>query len=153
MDERVTRLKTPEDCEQFALNVAESHPELAWQAHRRAVELRAEAVGGKNEAELEALQAVYAYEKVRSQMKGRTVRATRTWQMIKRHGIITAVERAVDRKQATEGYKTLAAMGMRDLAFEAVVCRHPDVFSPAALKSSQERLQQWESDAPELGEA
>ena len=65
--------------------------------------------------------------------------------MIKRHGIIIAVERAVNRPQETAGYKTLVDMGMQDFAFEAVVCRHPNVFSPEALKRSQERLKEWQS--------
>ncbi len=46
MDERVARLKSPEDCEQFAKNVEErGKPELALQACRRALELRAEQRG------------------------------------------------------------------------------------------------------------
>ena len=48
MDERVARLKSPEDCEQFAKNVEErGKPELALQARRRALELRAEQRGAK----------------------------------------------------------------------------------------------------------
>ena len=69
--------------------------------------------------------------------------------MIKRHGIITAVERAVNRKDVTSGYKALVEMGMPDFAFEAVVCRHPSVFSAEALKRSRERLEEWEN----IGEA
>ena len=65
--------------------------------------------------------------------------------MIERRGIIKAVERAVDRKEPTAGYKALVAMGMQDLAFEAVVCRQPNVFSPAAVSRSQERLKEWEA--------
>jgi len=34
MDERVARLKTPEECEQFALNVQARLPELARAARR-----------------------------------------------------------------------------------------------------------------------
>ena len=151
MDERVTRLRTPEECEQFALNVADRLPPLAREAHRRAVELRAAAHGATSTAEREALQAVYAYEKALSAQRGKTVRAARTWQMINRHGIINAVERAVNRKEATAGYKALIAMGMQDFAFEAVVCRHPSVFSASALKRSQERLKEWDAGNAEFG--
>lgn len=143
MDESVARLKTPEECEQFSINVAERWPDLARAAHRRAVELRAELHGAANDAEREALQAVYAYERVLSQKHGKTVHASRTWQMIKRHGIIKAVERAVDRPDETSGYTALIKMGMPDFAFEAVVCRHPTVFSDEALKRSQERMREW----------
>jgi len=144
MDERISRLTTPEECEQVALNVESRLPELAREARRRAVELRAAAHGAKSEVEREALEAVYAYEKVLSMTKGKNVHASRTWQMIKRHGIIMAVERAVNRSKETAGYKALVKMGMQDFAFEAVICRHPNVFSREALKRSKERLKEWQ---------
>src|SRR5688572_11015395 len=125
IDPSVLKLTTPEECDQFAINVAQKHPELAVQARRRGVELRAQQAGAKSEAEREALQAVYAYEAVRTQPGGKRFRASRTWQMIKRHGIIGAVERAVDRDDDPAGYKALVAMNMKDLSFEAVVVRHP----------------------------
>jgi len=139
MDERVLRLKTPEDCEQFALNVDARLPDLAQSARRRAVELRAEAHGASTAAEREALAAVYAYERVQSKKKGKRVRASRTWQMIDRHGIIKAVERAVNRPVDPVGYTALAEMGMQDLAFEAVVLRYSDTFSPEAVDKAAER--------------
>ena len=144
MDDRISRLTTPEECEQVALNVETRLPELAREARRRAVELRAAVHGATSKAEREALEAVYAYEKVRSVQKGKNVHASRTWQMIKRHGIIKAVEKCVDRSKETAGYKALVDMGMQDLAFEAVVCRHPSVFSTEALKRSQARLKEWQ---------
>ncbi len=46
MDERVSRLSTPEACERFMKNAIRLQaPELADQALRRAVELRAAAFG------------------------------------------------------------------------------------------------------------
>jgi hypothetical protein len=145
MDERVARLETPEECEQFVINVENGLPDLALAARRRAVELRAAQHGATTAAEREALQAVYAYERVLREKRGKTVRASRTWQMIKRHGIIPAVERVVKRRDVTSGYKALVEMGMPDFAFEAVVCRHPSVFSTEALKRSRERLEEWEN--------
>ena len=145
MDERISSLKTPQECEQYAIMVADSLPELARAARRRSVELRAALHGATSDVEIEALQAVYAYERVLADKHGRNVRASRTWQMIKRHGVIKAVERAVNRPEETSGYKTLVEMGMSDLAFEAVVCRHPTIFSAEALERSQERLKEWNS--------
>ncbi len=58
MDERIARLQTPEACEQFAINVEErGKPELALEAGRRAIELRAAARGAATAAEREALEA------------------------------------------------------------------------------------------------
>lgn len=141
MDDIVQRLKTPEECERLAQNVEDSDPATALRARRRAVELRAAAHGAKTIAEQEALRAVYAYEEALSAKRGRRARASRTWQMIKRHGIIGAVERAVNRKEETSGYRTLIEMGMQDFAFEAVIVRYPQLFSPEALAGAKVRIQ------------
>ena len=143
MDERVARLKTPDECEQFALNVQSRLPDLARAARRRAVQLRAAAHGATSAVEREALEAVYAYERVLSQKRGKKIRASRTWQMIKRHGIVGAVERAVSRSDDPAGSTALVEMGMQDLSFEAVVVRHPEVFSREAVSRSTDRLREW----------
>jgi hypothetical protein len=62
--------------------------------------------------------------------------------MIERHGIINAAERAVNRKLETKGFKELVAMGLDDLTFEAVILKHPDVFSPEVVALSKERLEE-----------
>jgi hypothetical protein len=150
-DERVARLKTPEECEQFAKNVeARGKRELALSARRRAVELRALAHNANSAAEREALEAVYAYERVLSGNKGKKIRATRTWQMIERHGIIGAVERVVNRPSEAKGYTALVEMGLEDKAFEAVVLRHPQVFSAGAVERSRERLNQLTASSDEI---
>lgn len=140
MDERVARLTTAEECDQLAENVEERLPQLAKEARRRAIELRAAAHGAATAIEQEALAAVYAYERILSVKRGKNVKASRTWQMINRHGILKAVERAVDRPTETAGFVALAEMGMLDLAFEAVILKHPDAFSPHAVARSRERL-------------
>lgn len=140
MDESVSRLSTPEECEQYAKNVEAKHPDLAIAARRKAVELRASAHKATSDAEKEALQAIFAYEAAASQQKGRKVRASRTWQMVKAHGILGAVERAVNRRDATTGYEALVKAHLEDFAFEAVVTRYPDRFSADAVSRSTERL-------------
>lgn len=145
MDERIARLTTPEECEQLALNVQTRLPDLAKAARRRAVELRAAAHGATAAVEQEALEAVYAYERVMSLKQGKSFRASRTWQMIERHGIIAAIERVVSRKEEAAGYTALAEIGMIDKAFEAVVLRHQESFSAGAVARSAERLKGWET--------
>jgi hypothetical protein len=141
MNDIVSKLKTPEECAIFEKNVTErGHPDLALAARKRAIELRAKAHGAVTDAERECLAAVYAYERVLSDSRGKNIRASRTWQMIKRHGIIGAVERAVNRKSETSGYRTLLDLGLGDFAFEAVVVRYPSLFSPEAIQHSQERI-------------
>ena len=141
--EILANLETPEECEQFGINVAAKYPELALQATRRAVQLRALGKGANSVIEREALEAVFAYETVLSNSRRKKVRATRTWQMIERHGIVGAMERAVNRADDAAGFKLLEKMGLTGLSFEEVVLRHPDSFSPAAVARCKERLLEY----------
>ncbi|WP_193161218.1 hypothetical protein [Microbulbifer hainanensis] len=148
MDERVKRIKTVKECEVFANNSSErGREDLAAQARERALQLKAESHGATTEAEREALEAVYAYEEVISARNGKKTRAGRTWQMIERHGIIGAVERAVNRPTETQGYFALLEMGLEEYAFEAVIQRHPELFTESAVRISRERLHSWNSDS------
>ncbi len=109
MDKRVKNIKNARLCEIFAKNAEErGRPDLANEARIRAVEIRAEEYGAKSEAEKEAIQAIYAYEEVLTKKNGKRTRASRTWQMIKRRGIIESVERAVNRESVAQGYTALA---------------------------------------------
>ena len=139
-DPRITRIKTPEDCEQFAKNVEATHPDLAKLARRRAVELRALKYGAKTDVEREALQCIYAFEEARSQETGKRARANRTWQSITNNGILPTVDRVVSRRKATEGYDSLVAAGLEDFTFEAVVLKFPDYFSFEAVTRAKLRL-------------
>jgi hypothetical protein len=151
MDKRIEKLKTPEQCAIFARNAAErNRPDLAEQARKRAVQLSADSLGAESEAEKEALQAVFAYEEVLTKKNGKKTRASRTWQMINRHGILKAVERAVNRNAETQGYTALVEMGLEEFAFEAVILRHPDLFSKEAILRSRARLSEWrKADDPD----
>lgn len=139
-DPRITRLRTPEDCEQFAKNVESKHPDLAKLARRRAVELRALEYGAKTAVEREALQCIYAFEEARSQETGKRARANRTWQSVTNKGILPTVDKVVSRRKATEGYDSLVAAGLEDFTFEVVVLKYPEDFSPEAVAQAKLRL-------------
>ena len=141
MDHRVERLRTPEECESFAKNAAaRKRPDLALEARRKAVEMKASEHEVQTPVEKEALAGVYAYEALLTQKNGKKTRASRTWQLIKRYGIIEAVQRAVNRPAETADYESLLEMGMADLAFEAIILRHPEAFSAEAVGASEARL-------------
>lgn len=141
VDQRVANLKTVAECEIFAHNARErGAPELADQARLRAVQLRAAAHGAVTEVEQDCLRAVYAYEEVLSAQKGRRQAASRTWPMIKRLGIVPAVERVVTKRELSSGFTALAEMRLQDYAFEAVVLRHPQSFSEEAVMIASERM-------------
>ena len=146
MDDRVKNLDTPRKCEIFAKNaLLKDREDLAKQAKERAIELKAEAYGAETLAEKEAIKAIYAYEEVLSANNGKKTRASRTWPMIQKYGIINAVERAVDRKNETKGYTALLEMGLEAYAFEAVILRYPELFSDSAVEISQLRMREWEN--------
>jgi hypothetical protein len=146
MDDRVKKLATPKQCEIFGKNARiNGREDLARQAQMQAITLRAKEHNASTEAEKEALQAVYAYEEQLARKNGRKTRASRTWQMIKRHGIIEAVERAVKRSTETQGYSLLMEMGLEEYAFEAVILRYPGVFSEEAVRISKSRMTEFEA--------
>ena len=143
MDKRVEKLKTPKDCEAFARNARDlGRDDLALEARQRAVELRAAAYGAASDAERECLEAIYAYEEILFEKHGRRVPASRTWQMIKRRGILAAIEQAVDRPDGTAGFTALQEVGLENFAFEAVILRHPQLFSTSAVERSRNRMAQ-----------
>jgi hypothetical protein len=50
------------------------------------------------------------------------------------------MESIVKKPTESAGYEALVKMGMQDMLFEAVVLRHPDVFSVEAVAQSQQSL-------------
>ena len=124
-----------------------ANPDRNKASRRARVQIRATSHQPKNDAEREGYEAIYAYEEALSNQKGRNTRAGRTWPMVEEHGIMGAIERIVTRRVETEGYRVLVEMGMEDMAFEAVVLRHPDSFSAAAVAASRERLERLNTSA------
>ena len=133
MHELVMRIKDPELCYIFAKNATRrGHPELALQVHRRAVDLRAEQHGASNELEFTAVRAIYAYEEALSVRKGKRTRATGTWQMVRRHGVLEALSKRLESGGGDELAPVLKELGMEDYSFEAVRDAYPDVFGQKA---------------------
>jgi hypothetical protein len=85
---------------------------------------------------------LYAYEEILAERNKRRTRAGRTWQMVKRYGIIGAAEKAVNRSIEAQGYKFLVEKGLQDLTFEAVIVKYPEAFSKEIVKLSKKRLEE-----------
>ncbi len=133
MHELVERIKEPELCYVFARNATRrGHPELALQAYRRAVDLRAEQYETENEAEFAAVRAIYAYEEALGYAKGKRSRATGTWQLVNRHGLLPALRRRLKSKSGEEVKPVLKELGMEDYSFEAVGKAYPEDLHQAA---------------------
>jgi hypothetical protein len=144
MKDVIDTLETPAECDQLIENVEKRNPDLAKRALRKKIEIQAVKHGAKSDAETEAVQAIYAYEEAQSKIKGHKSRASRTWPMIKKYGIIGTVEKLVTKPQVTMGFNTLIEMGLLDYAFEAVVLRYPQLFSEKAIANSAKRMKEWQ---------
>lgn len=141
MHPKTKRLTTVEQCDALEANATKGGDhQLAADARRRALEIKAEAHGNVTDVESECLQAVYAYERARTVRDGRTFTANRTWPMIRDRGVIHAVEHILTKSDVTMGFTTLKELGLSEYAFEAVVLRHPESFSEAAINVSRQRL-------------
>ncbi len=80
MDERVNRLKTPESQEALIRRVKLRASEFAVEYNAKSTE------------EIEIIEAICAYEEGLTKKNGRKTRASRTWPMLGRHGIIGTAE-------------------------------------------------------------
>jgi hypothetical protein len=133
MHELVLRINEPELCYVFAKNATRrGHPELAVQAYRRAVDLRAEQHTEASGAELSALRAIYAYEEALSFNKGKRTRATGTWQLVNRYGVLPALSKRLQSRDHEEVLPVLKELGMEDYSFNAVCEAHPEAFDQMA---------------------
>ena len=133
MHELVSRIKDPELCYVFARNARRNgHPELALLAYRHAVELRAGKHNAASQAEAAALRAIYAYEEALSFSRGKRTRATGTWQLVNRHGVLPAVGKRLRSRDVEEVQPVLVQLGMADYSFSAVEAAYPEAFTAAA---------------------
>ena len=138
----VTLSNTPEGCARQAKNAeARGRADIARAARRRRVTLLAEGYSESlSVAERDAIEVTLAYEEVLASIHGKATKATRTWQMIRDHGILPAVARIVTRREQTKGYERLVEMGMEDMTFEQVVLRHPESFDSEVVAAARSRL-------------
>ena len=133
MHELVERIKEPELCYVFARNATRrGHPELALEAYRRAVDLRAAQHETSSEAEFAAVRAIYAYEEALSYAKGKRTRATGTWQLVNRLGVLPALHKRISSRSGDDVKSVLQELGMEDYSFEAVGKAYPEDLQQAA---------------------
>ncbi|MGC2966080.1 hypothetical protein [Paraburkholderia aspalathi] len=136
----IDRLKTPQECEQFAKNVESKRPDLVREARRRAVSLRADEHNASSPVLRDIWEAVYAYEEVLYLEHKRRLKAAHTRRSIARRGALEAIEEIVKRKAVTEGFHRLRNAGLFDKTFESVVLRHPTKFSEQAVEAAKAKL-------------
>jgi hypothetical protein len=101
---------------------------LATQACRRAVDLRAAQYETSSACEHAGARAIFAYEEALTHVKGKRTRATGTWQMVNRYGVIAAISKRLQSRTSEEATSALKALGMEDYSFEAVRVAYPEAF-------------------------
>jgi len=137
----VARLKTLEECDQFALNMA-SNPALVRAASRRAIEISLATHADTSQVTRDVWAVVYAYEEVLHIKHGRRLKAQRTRNAIANHGPIRAVENIVtQRVNEDDGFARLLVVGLAELTFEAVVLKHCSEFSLRAVEQARSKLE------------
>jgi hypothetical protein len=134
MHDLVKRINDPQLCYVFAKNAANrGHPELAIQSYRRAVDLRTLKYETHSEAEEAAVRAIYAYEEALSYAKGKRTRATGTWQLVNRKGLLPALAQRIESRTTPDVLPVLEKLGMADYSFAATMKAHPKAFEAAAV--------------------
>jgi len=81
-----------------------------------------------------------AYEELLTIKNGRTTRANRTRQKLKRKGVIQCLEDWAVGIGPTMGFDLLVKNGMGELTGEYLVAKHPDRFSRRAVEGAKARL-------------
>ena len=141
MDYRVERLRTPAECESFARNAIDrNRPELASAARRKALTMQAETHPASTPLEAEAFVALYAYEMHLTRKNGRKTRAAKTWAIARNHGIIQAIQKAVESTPDPGVLAGLRELGLEDLSFDALVVRNATAFDASTVRLSKARL-------------
>jgi len=142
-DSRVQRLETPRECAIFERNAHDrTRDDLALQARHRWVELTAEehveADDDRDPLRRELWEALSASEYV----LGRNATVAR--QIIRRRGLVPAVDQLVSKRELSAGLAGLDDAGLLDYAWEQVVLRHPEIFSEATADAARAQLEAYE---------
>ncbi len=87
-------------------------------------------------------QVLAAYEQLLTEKNGKTTKASRTRQKLKRHGIEKCLEDWATSTSPTQGFELLVAANMRELTGEYIILKYPERFSDEAVQAAEKRLGQ-----------
>ena len=86
-------------------------------------------------------RTIYAFEQVRTEERGRTVRLSRTRQKIQRDGEVKTVTDMTLKTTPSEGFRMLKERGMLELSFEALVVARAEHFPRNIVDAARSRLE------------
>jgi hypothetical protein len=141
MQKLIDKLVSVDECRNFITNALErGKPEYVQPTRIRMLEILAGMHSESNVVEQDCLKAIYAYEMVLSDKNQKKTRASRTWQAVKKHGVIMAVQSFVERSRDSSGFALLKSLGLTDYSFENIVLKYPDYFSVAAYQCASDKV-------------
>ena len=86
-------------------------------------------------------QTTLAYEQLLTEMNGKTTRANYLRRKVARVGVLQTMEDLALAKGQSDGFALLVERGLPELTAEAIVLKHSENFSEAAVNASRKRLE------------
>ena len=116
-----------------------AHLDLADAAFRRLIAILQEEKPGTVEHDF--WQTIHAFEHILKEERRKTVRLSRTRQMVGRVGVLATLESWAKRTSDTDGFTMLMERNMPELTGEAIVLRHASQFDPEIVAAARDRLE------------
>ncbi|MFT4793817.1 MAG: hypothetical protein ACI9ZM_001972 [Paracoccaceae bacterium] len=107
-------------------------------AFRRLTDIAPEEEPGT--VEYDFWKGIAAVEQTLLEERGKAVRATRTRQMVRKHGVIGTLGKLVTAKADDDGFDQIMARDLPELTGEAVVIKHSSAFEPEIIAAARARL-------------
>lgn len=144
IEQRIQSCKTYTQCLNLVRNAARlGHPDIELRAYKHSIKVRAALHKPASEIEWEGYEALYAYEDGLSRKNKRRTRGGGTRKLIQNHGMIGALDRAVNLPDDPTGFTLLKELQIEEYAFEHIVVRHADQFPPETVRKAKERLDRF----------
>lgn len=114
--------------------------DLAELAFRRLIEIGAQGEALPGTVEHDFWRSIISYEALRTEEEGKTIRASRTREKLKRVTAIQMLSDLATSLSASDAFKKLVEKGLVDLTGEAIILRHSYAFESYVVEAAKKRL-------------
>ncbi len=140
MNKIIKNIKLVKLCKVYEKNaIGRGYYDLAKQARQRSVEIRVQEYGSKNNVEFQCLSALFSYDDAMYKYD-KTAYKGKILPIIKKYGIVRAVENLINHLYEPNYFKILIEMGLEAHSIESVVVNFPIVFSTTAVLKAHQCL-------------